>query len=132
MKVFQSRIDYAKDNLSQLLKDIKEKGGSIAGYGAPTKSTTLMNYFELDKGLIDYIIDDNPLKQDKYSPLLHIPVVSSDHLLGDSQPDYLLILAWNFAESIIEKVKNSNNFTGKYIIPLPNAKIVWGLSYGYV
>ena len=124
LKVFQSRIDYAKDNLSQLLKDIKEKGGSIAGYGAPTKSTTLMNYFELDKGLIDYIIDDNPLKQDKYSPLLHIPVVSSDHLLGDSQPDYLLILAWNFAESIIEKVKNSNNFTGKYIIPLPNAKIV--------
>lgn len=124
LKVFQSRIDYAKDNLSQLLRDIKERGGSIAGYGAPTKSTTLMNYFELDKGLIDYIIDDNPLKQDKYSPLLHIPVVSSDHLLGDSQPDYLLILAWNFAESIIEKVKNSNNFTGKYIIPLPNAKIV--------
>ena len=124
LKIFQSRIDSVKDNLSRLLKDIKEEGNSIAGYGAPTKSTTLMNYFELDESLIDYIIDDNPLKQDKFSPLLHIPVVSSDYLLGDTQPDYLLILAWNFAESIIKKVKNSSNFAGKYIIPLPNAKIV--------
>ena len=124
MKTFQSRIDVIKSDLSQLLKDIKEKSRSIAGYGAPTKSTTLMNYFELDENLIDYIIDDNPLKQGKYSPLLHIPVVSSDYLLGDSQPDYLLILAWNFAESIIEKVKNSSDFSGRYIIPLPRVKIV--------
>ena len=124
LKTFQSRIDVVKSDLSQLLKDIKEKSRSIAGYGAPTKSTTLMNYFELDENLIDYIIDDNPLKQGKYSPLLHIPVVSSDYLLGDSQPDYLLILAWNFAESIIEKVKNSSDFDGKYIIPLPRVKIV--------
>ena len=124
LKIFQSRIDAVKSNLSQLLKDIKEEGMSIAGYGAPTKSTTLMNYFELDESLIDYIIDDNPLKQGKFSPLLHIPVVSSDYLLGDSQPDYLLILAWNFAESIIAKVKKSGDFSGKYIIPLPKAKIV--------
>ena len=124
LKTFQSRIDVVKSDLSQLLKDIKEKSRSIAGYGAPTKSTTLMNYFELDENLIDYIIDDNPLKQGKYSPLLHIPVVSSDYLLGDSQPDYLLILAWNFAESIIEKVKNSSDFSGRYIIPLPRVKIV--------
>ena len=124
LKTFQSRIDVVKNNLSQLLKDIKEEGSSVAGYGAPTKSTTLMNYFELDESFIDYIIDDNPLKQGKYSPLLHIPVVSSDYLLGDSQPDYLLILAWNFAESIIEKVKKSGDFDGKYIIPLPRVKIV--------
>ena len=124
LKTFQSRIDVVKSDLSQLLKDIKEKSRSIAGYGAPTKSTTLMNYFELDENLIDYIIDDNPLKQGKFSPLLHIPVVSSDYLLGDSQPDYLLILAWNFAKSIIEKVKNSSDFDGKYIIPLPRVKIV--------
>ena len=124
LRIFQSRIDAVKSDLSQLLKDIKEKSRSIAGYGAPTKSTTLMNYFELDENLIDYIIDDNPLKQGKYSPLLHIPVVSSDYLLGDSQPDYLLILAWNFAESIIAKVKKSGDFSGKYIIPLPKAKII--------
>ena len=124
LKTFQSRIDVVKSDLSQLLKDIKEKSRSIAGYGAPTKSTTLMNYFELDENLIDYIIDDNPLKQGKFSPLLHIPVVSSEYLLGDSQPDYLLILAWNFAESIIEKVKNSSDFSGRYIIPLPRVKIV--------
>ena len=124
LKTFQSRIDVVKSDLSQLLKDIKEKSRSIAGYGAPTKSTTLMNYFELDESLIDYIIDDNPLKQGKFSPLLHIPIVSSEYLLGDSQPDYLLILAWNFAESIIAKVKKSGDFSGKYIIPLPKAKII--------
>ncbi len=124
LETFQAKIDVVKSNLSQLLKDIKESGKSIAGYGAPTKSTTLMNYFELNEDLIDYIIDDNPLKQGKYSPLLHIPIVSSDYLVGASQPDYLLILAWNFAESIIEKVKKSGDFAGKYIIPLPNAKIV--------
>ena len=124
LRTFQSRVDMVKNNLSQLLKDIKEEGMSIAGYGAPTKSTTLMNYFELDESLIDYIIDDNPLKQGKYSPLLHIPVVSSDHLLGETKPDNLLILAWNFAESIIEKVKNTSDYDGRFIIPLPETRIV--------
>ena len=121
---YQSRIDDSKSELTSMLEDIKESGHSIAGYGAPTKSTTLMNHFELGSRFIDYIIDDNELKQGKYSPLLHIPIVSKKELKKDSKPDFLIILAWNFAESIIEKVKNEGNFDGSYIIPLPKPKIV--------
>ena len=121
---YQSRIDDSKSELTAMLEDIKESGHSIAGYGAPTKSTTLMNHFELGNHFIDYIIDDNELKQGKYSPLLHIPIVSKKELEKDSKPDFLIILAWNFAESIIEKVKNDENFDGSYIIPLPKPKIV--------
>ena len=121
---YQSRIEDAKNELTQMLQEIKDSGHSIAGYGAPTKSTTLMNHFELGDHFIDYIIDDNELKQGKYSPLLHIPIVSKKELDKDSKPDYLIILAWNFAESIIKKVRNEGIFKGSYIIPLPKPKIV--------
>tara|TARA_B100001250_G_C19784124_1_gene783307 strand:+ start:832 stop:2085 length:1254 start_codon:yes stop_codon:yes gene_type:complete len=121
---YQRRIDDSKNELLNLLKDIKSSGMTIAGYGAPTKSTTLMNYFELTTDIIDYIIDDNELKQGKFSPLLHIPIVSKDYLLAKPKPDYLLILAWNFAESIIKKVESEAIFEGKYIIPLPTARII--------
>jgi len=124
LTLFQARIDVAKTSLLTLIKEIKENNSRIAGYGAPTKSTTLMSYFELNSDLIEYIIDDNPLKQNKFSPKLHIPIVSSDYLRGESRPDYLLILAWNFAESIIERVKNNSDFDGGFIIPLPEARIV--------
>ena len=121
---YQSRIDSVRIDLLRLIKEIKLSGKSIAGYGAPTKSTTLMNYFGLNSDLIDYIVDDNELKQGKYSPLLHIPIVSQDELLKEPKPDYLLILAWNFAESIIEKVEDREIFDGKYIIPLSTPRIV--------
>tara|TARA_Y100000588_G_C14278450_1_gene935664 strand:+ start:2833 stop:4092 length:1260 start_codon:yes stop_codon:yes gene_type:complete len=124
LKKFQANIDLVKKDLVDLLNDIKNEGKSIAAYGAPTKSTTLMNYFDLNNEIIDYIVDDNPLKQNKYSPLLHIPVVPSNQLFGNKEPDYLLILAWNFAESIIGKVKKTENYSGKYIIPLPSVKVL--------
>ena len=124
LKDFQSRIDIAKENLLDLIKNLKNSGKTIVGYGAPTKSTTLMNYFDLDASLIDYIIDDNPLKQNKYSPLLHIPIFSSEKLKEKPQPDFILILAWNFAESIINKVRNRGDFSGGFIIPLPEANLL--------
>ena len=83
-----------------------------------------MNYFGLNSDIIDYIVDDNQLKQGKYSPLLHIPIVSKDYLLIEPRPDYLLILAWNFAESIIKKVEDEAIFEGEYIIPLPTPRII--------
>lgn len=126
IKKFQSRIDYSKSELLKIFKEIKDSGKSIAGYGAPTKSTTLMNHFEINRDIIDYIIDDNKLKQNKYSPLLHIPITSKQKLYEGKQPEYLIILAWNFAESIIEKVSQEAVFKGDYIIPLPNPRIIRG------
>jgi len=121
---YQSRINESKSALIKMLEGLKQSGKSIAGYGAPTKSTTLMNHFGIHKGLIDYIVDDNQLKQGKFSPLLHIPIVSKEKLSYHPKPDYLIILAWNFADSIIEKVRDEDIFEGSYIIPLPTPKIV--------
>ena len=126
LKNYQKMINHSKSELLSLLKDIKNSGKTIAGYGAPTKSTTLMSHFEITKDILDFIIDDNELKQNKYSPMLHIPIVSKDKLLDEAQPQYLLVLAWNFAQSIIDKVNRENIFAGDYIIPLPTPKIVRG------
>ncbi len=124
LRNFQTEINIVKDDLLKMLKRFKNDGLRIAGYGAPTKSTTLMNYFCLDSSIIDFIIDDNELKQGKYSPLLHIPIVSSDYIADGNESDYMLILAWNFADSIIEKVRKTNNFNGKFVVPLPKPIII--------
>ena len=73
-----------------------------AGFGAPAKATTLMYEFELENNVLDFIVDDSPLKQGLFSPGLNIPILPSS-AINELKPDYLLILAWNFADSIIKK-----------------------------
>ena len=119
---FGRRIVALRDELSTLLQGLKSGGSSIAGYGAPAKATTLMYHFGLDAGVIDFIVDDSPLKQGLYSPGLHIPVLPSS-ALANRNPDYLLILAWNFAEPIM---RNNSHFVdqgGRFIVPIPEVKI---------
>lgn len=87
--------------LSKLLK-LKSQGKKIAGYGAPAKATTLSNYFGIGKDLIDFVVDDSPIKQGLFTPGKHIPIVSSETLYKE-KPDYVLILAWNFAKPIMAK-----------------------------
>ena len=94
----------------------------MIGYGAPAKATTLLYEFELSDQ-IDYIIDDNPLKQGLYTPGSHIPVVNSDVLRQDIVPEYMIILAWNFAEQIMENNDNYLKKGGHFILPLPNLQV---------
>ena len=82
-----------------------------------------MYEFELEKNVLDFIVDDSPLKQGLYSPGLHIPILPSS-AINELKPDYLLILAWNFADSIIEKNSEFTESGGKFIIPLPNLQII--------
>jgi ABC-type Fe3+-hydroxamate transport system substrate-binding protein len=112
---FAKIIEKNKNKLSVLLKNIKNKGGTISGYGAPAKGNTLLNYFGINSTHLDYIIDDSPYKQGLYTPGTHIPVVSSDEI-NKSKPDYILILAWNFAKPISERLRNSG-YKGKIITP---------------
>ena len=108
--------------MNDLVYDIKNDGLRLIGYGAPAKATTLLYEFEL-YDQIDYIIDDNPLKQGLYTPGSHIPVVSSDVLSSDVVPEYMIILAWNFAEQIM---KNNNDYLkkgGHFIVPLPDLQV---------
>jgi SAM-dependent methyltransferase len=112
------RIQQLRERLTARIQELRAAGKRLAGYGAPAKATTLMYQFQLGRDALDYIVDDNPLKQNLFTPGKRIPVVSSS-VLEDDPPDYLLILAWNFAESIIEKCHTFRDRGGKFIVPLP-------------
>ena len=81
-----------------------------------------MNYFQIGPETLDYIVDDSSWKQGLYTPGMHIPVVSSAEL-SKNKPDYILILAWNFAEPIMKKLSQFAKEGGKFIIPVPNPTI---------
>lgn len=120
---FSKQVSSRKKELNDFLFEIKSHKKTIAGFGAPAKATTLMYEFGLNNDILDFIVDDSPLKQDLYSPGLHIPIYSSSYI-NTFKPDYLLILAWNFADSIIKKNKKFQESGGKFIIPLPNLEVI--------
>lgn len=122
-RAYTLRIQKNRAKLLTLLAGLKEKGKSIAGYGAPAKGNTLLNYFSIGNDTLDYIVDDSPHKQGKYTPGKRIPVVSAK-MLHANPPDYLLILAWNFAETIMKKNELFRKNGGKFIIPVPHPRIV--------
>lgn len=119
---FAEKIARLKTELVELLTSLKRDGKSIAGFGAPAKATTLMYHFNLGADIIDFIVDDAPLKQGLYSPGLHIPVLSSEALY-EKKPDYVVLLAWNFAPQIMANHQNYLTGGGHFIQPLPNVRI---------
>ena len=120
---FAKKVLENKMKLISLLTKLRLSGKIIVGYGAPAKGNTLLNYFKIGPEIIDYIVDDSPFKQGLYTPGTHIPVVSPDKIFKD-KPDYILILAWNFADSIIKKLGDYKKGGGKFIIPVPRPYIV--------
>jgi SAM-dependent methyltransferase len=106
--------------LNELLKDIHNMGDSVAIFGVPAKATTLMYALGIDAKMISFAVDDAVLKQGTFTPGKHIPVLGTKAIYK-KRPKYLLVLAWNFADSIIEKHKE---FGGSFIVPLPNLRIV--------
>lgn len=117
-KIWDNRI-----KLNKLLIQLKLQGNRIVGYGAPAKGNTLLNYFKIGREYVDYIVDDSPLKQGLYTPGTHIPVFSSVKLKKDN-PDFIIILAWNFAKSIQEKLDWFKKRGKHFIIPVPRPKII--------
>ncbi len=122
-KSFARKILLNKAALIRLLSRFKSAGSMIAGYGAPAKGNTLLNYFGIGKEMLDFIVDDSSWKQDLFTPGTHIGVVSSDTLY-QKRPDYLLILAWNFAPSIMHMHKRYHDEGGRFIIPVPKPHVV--------
>ncbi len=119
---FGENINQLKADLGRLLKRLKAEGKKIAGFGAPAKATTLMYHFGIDGSVVDFIIDDSPLKQGLYSPGFHIPVLPAA-AIEELKPDYLLLLAWNFAESIMKKHQVYLQRGGHFIVPIPKLEI---------
>jgi hypothetical protein len=122
-KSYNARINKVRDDLSELVKSLKAQGKSIAAFGAPTKSTTLLTHFQLGEGILDFIVDDNPIKQGLFSPKFHIPIYHPDQLYL-RKPDYLVVLAWNFAEPIMHNHARYQAEGGRFILPMPEARIV--------
>lgn len=121
---FAGKIDDLKRELGVLLGNLKAEGKRIAGFGAPAKATTLMYHFGIGPEIIDFIVDDSPLKQGLYSPGHHIPVLPASAIY-ELKPDYLLVLAWNFADPIMRKHDRykDKEAGGKFIVPLPELRI---------
>lgn len=119
---FGARIDELGAALLTLLRQLRSDGRTVAGFGAPAKATTLMHHFGIDGDLIDFVVDDSPLKQGLYTPGFHIPVVPSQAIY-DERPDYLLVLAWNFAPSIMANHRRFAEAGGRFIVPLPRLEV---------
>lgn len=120
---FAEKARNTREMLRSMLKHLKANGKSIAAYGAPAKGNTLLNYCGIDTELIDFAVDKNPLKVGMYTPGSHIPILPVTAIL-ERRPDYLLILAWNFADEIIEQQSEFRALGGKFIVPIPEPRIV--------
>ena len=120
---YAAKINTLRIELVGLINSLKKDGKTIAGFGAPAKATTLMYHFDLGPDTIDFISDDAPLKQGLYSPGLHIPVLSSNAIY-EKKPDYVILLAWNFALQIMENHQNYLDGGGHFIVPLPELRVI--------
>jgi hypothetical protein len=120
---FGALVEANRTELLALLRGLRAEGRSLAAYGAPAKGNTLLNYCGIDTELIPYTVDRSPLKVGHFTPGMHIPVLHAEEL-AHRRPDYTLILAWNFADEIMRQQEAYRAKGGRFIIPIPEPKIV--------
>jgi hypothetical protein len=120
---FSSDVENVKKSFMDTLKGLKEKNKKIAAYGASAKGNVLLNFCGIGRDVINYIIDDTPEKIGKFTPGNHIPIVRYD-MLHKERPDYLVLLAWNFADELMRKTASYKSSGGRYIIPIPTVRVV--------
>ncbi len=119
---FAEKIDRLKQKTREFLVNAKREGKSVAGFGASITGTTLIYHFEIGEYL-DYLVDDNPAKQGRYSPGLHLPVYPTS-ALSERKPDYVLVLAWRFAGIFVEKNQAYLKSGGHVAVPVPEFRMI--------
>ena len=119
---FTEQVHETKRRLLEFLIAAKRRGKRIAGYGAPGKGNTLLNYCGIGRDFLDYTVDRNPYKQGKFLPGTHVPIYPPA-ALWDTRPDYVLILPWNLKDEIMEQVADIRSWGGQFLVPIPDVKV---------
>jgi hypothetical protein len=120
---FAERVKACKRALLELLISAKRAGKTVAGYGAAGKTNTLLNYCGIRDDFLDYVVDRNPHKQGRYLPGSRIPILDPARL-RETRPDFLFVGPWNLAEEIMAQTAYIREWGGKWIIPIPSARVV--------
>jgi len=119
---FGLQVKQTKWALVEFLLAAARQGKTVAGYGAPGKSATLLNYCGIGKDLIEYTVDRNPYKQGRFLPGSHIPIYHPDRI-RETKPDYVVILPWNLKDEIIEQLQFIRDWGGRFVVPIPEVAI---------
>lgn len=122
-ETFAQRVGKIRTDLLELLERARSQGKSVAAYGASAKGSTLLNYVSPPEGHIDFIVDRSTYKQGRFSPGLHLPILPPDTLC-ERQPDYALLLTWNFAKEILAQQEAYRNAGGKFVLPIPSVEVI--------
>jgi hypothetical protein len=120
---FGEQVRETKRKLLEFLIGARRKGARIAGYGAPGKGNTLLNYCGIRTDFIEYTVDRNPYKHGRYLPGTHIPIFAPDKIF-ETRPDYVLILPWNFKDEIISQMAKIREWGGKFVVPIPEVTVI--------
>ncbi|MFO1070699.1 MAG: class I SAM-dependent methyltransferase [Geminicoccaceae bacterium] len=120
---FAKRVEQIKATLGSLLRELKGKGARLAGYGAAAKGTILLNYIGIGADLLDYVVDRNTHKQGRWIPGVRLPIRAPAEILA-TQPDYILILPWNFKDEIMEQQAEYRRRGGRFIVPIPEPVVL--------
>ncbi len=120
---FRQRVNEAQEGLVEFLKGARERGKSVAGYGAPAKGNTLLNSCGIRSDLLPYTVDRSPHKQGCLLPGSRIPIFGPEHL-SETRPDFLLILPWNLSEEIMRQTAFIRDWGGKFVLPIPQLEIL--------
>jgi hypothetical protein len=119
---FAEQARDTKRRLLEFLVGAKRQGKSIAGYGAPGKGNTLLNYCGIRTDFLDYTVDRNPYKHGRFTPGTHIPIFPPNKIF-ETRPDYVLILPWNLKDEIMEQMSSVQSWGGQFVVPIPDVKV---------
>lgn len=119
---FTEQVKETKRKLLEFLITAKRQGKAVAGYGAPGKGNTLLNYCGIRTDFLDYVVDRNPYKQGKFLPGTHIPIYPPEKI-QETRPDYILILPWNLKEEVMAQISYVREWGGRFVVPIPEVKV---------